>query len=222
MCSRTLQNFSFHPWLLENIGAQTIHQGYWSLHVLICLCRPLHNLHLLLKDEHCWSRKTTRWPIPRTNVCDIERNEKDASKPLSHCLCNRDIHRPCPISVTVTATIVVAVSVTDFHYGCFSLCLFHCYHHCHWTRISGNMTQVLGDMTSGEMTLGQLDWLPLALSVVFCCCCCCCCFVCFFFTLSISLIVNVSVTIFGTVLVTVTAIVIVSVTVLIVVSVTTT
>ena len=83
MCSRTLQNFSFHPWLLENIGAQTIHQGYWSLHVFICLCRPLHNLHLLLKDEHCWSGKTTRWPIPRTHVCDIERNEKTHP---SHCL----------------------------------------------------------------------------------------------------------------------------------------
>ena len=29
------------------------------------------------------------------------------------------------------------------------------------TKISGNMTQVSGDMTSGEMTLGRLDRLPL-------------------------------------------------------------
>ena len=28
------------------------------------------------------------------------------------------------------------------------------------TKISGNMTQVLGDMASGEMTLGRLDRLP--------------------------------------------------------------
>ena len=28
------------------------------------------------------------------------------------------------------------------------------------TNISCNMTQVSGDMTSGEMTLGRLDWLP--------------------------------------------------------------
>ena len=156
MCSRTLQNFSFHPWLLENIGAQTIHQGYWSLHVFICLCRPLHNLHLLLKDEHCWSRKTTRWPIPRTHVCDIERNEKDASKPLSHCLCNRDIHRPCPISVTVTATIVVAVSVTDFHYGCFSLCLFHCYHQCHWLKFRATWLRLWATWLRARWLWGNL------------------------------------------------------------------
>ena len=52
---------------------------------------------------------------------------------------------------------------TDWHSDLFSICFFG------WldffvsddiTKISGNTTQVSGDMTSGEMTLGGLDRLP--------------------------------------------------------------
>ena len=53
---------------------------------------------------------------------------------------------------------------TVWHSDLFSICFFG------WldffvsgdiTKISGNTTQVSGDMTSGEMTLGRLDRLPL-------------------------------------------------------------
>ena len=52
--------------------------------------------------------------------------------------------------------------LTVWNSDLFSICFFGQldFFSCDITNISGNMTQVSGDMTSGEMTLGRLDRLP--------------------------------------------------------------
>jgi len=40
-------------------------------------------MHFMQKDMHWWNREEIRGPFPQTPTRDVERNDKDASKPVA-------------------------------------------------------------------------------------------------------------------------------------------